>query len=257
MIRALVLTSNKPRHIFYARTIASHFELVGLVSERKKGYYTAQKAESGLVQKHFDLLDEREKSYFPESTFPECESLFLSKEKINDPDVVAWAEKRKPDVIFLFGTGILDEQWLNAFPDRIINLHLGLSPFYRGSATMFWPYYNREYECLGTTIHLAVRKVDAGAILQRVKPELKLNEGYHDLVTRTVCESIQAMPGIAMRYLRGDLVPSEQELSLGVNYKKSDFTPEMLEEAWPRLTGGLNSQELAQANRSGKCDCSQ
>lgn len=257
MIRAIVLTSNKPRHVYYARTISTYFDLVGLVSEQKKGYYVRQKEESQLVQKHFELLQEKESVYFPETEFPDCDSLFLSKEEINSTELVAWAVEKKPDVVFLFGTSILKDRWLDEFPDRIINLHLGLSPFYRGSATMFWPYYQGKYECIGTTIHLAKHNVDAGEVLQQFKPELRLSESYYDLVTRAVKESIQFVPKIAIRYLSNEILPWSQDLHLGETYRKNDFAPEMLEEVFLHMSSGLTQKELENASRSKLCDCSQ
>ena len=50
------------------------------------------------------------------------------------------------DVVLVFGTGILREALLSAFPGRLINIHLGLSPYYRGAGTNFWPLVNGEPE---------------------------------------------------------------------------------------------------------------
>ena len=58
-----------------------------------------------------------------------------------------------PDVVLVCGTGILREELINLFPGHIINIHLGLSPYYRGAGTNFWPLVNREPEYLGATIH--------------------------------------------------------------------------------------------------------
>ena len=33
----------------------------------------------------------------------------------------------------------------------MINVHLGLSPYYKGSATNFWPFVNNELQFLGVT----------------------------------------------------------------------------------------------------------
>ena len=82
-------------------------------------------------------------------------------------------KKRKvnPEFILLFGTEILSEEWLKRFRNKIINIHLGLSPYYRGSATLFWPFYNNDIGHLGTTIHETVSKVDAGRIIKNIYPD--------------------------------------------------------------------------------------
>ena len=48
-------------------------------------------------------------------------------------------QQAAPDVVLVFGTGLLKAPLIGAFPGRIINIHLGLSPYYRGAGTNFWP----------------------------------------------------------------------------------------------------------------------
>ena len=76
----------------------------------------------------------------------------------------------RPDVVLVFGTGILREPLLSAFDGRIINIHLGLSPYYRGAGTNFWPLVNREPEYVGATIHYLDAGIDTGPIISHARP---------------------------------------------------------------------------------------
>ena len=40
---------------------------------------------------------------------------------------------------------------LKEFRSKIINAHLGLSPYYRGSGTNIFPFVNKEIEYVGVT----------------------------------------------------------------------------------------------------------
>jgi hypothetical protein len=72
---------------------------------------------------------------FDQSTSILIEIAKIDKKLINDLAVIEWTKKKTPDAILLFGTGILSDEWLDKFESKIINLHLGHSPRYRGSAT--------------------------------------------------------------------------------------------------------------------------
>lgn len=135
----------------------------------------------------------------------------------------------RPDFIALFGTAILKPIWLNAFKDRIINLHLDLSPFYRGSATLFWPFVNKELEFLGTTIHIAVEKVDAGSILARIQPNLSVGDDYYSITNRLIYDSIKRMPQVILSFLNGEISPTPQENVRNSRLcKKADFNEQAL-----------------------------
>lgn len=214
IMKALVLTSTSLRHCYFAKTIAQKFNVPLVLTESKKNYYTNQREESEEVRQHFKNIKASEKDWFPEA-----EKFDLPKIRevsdINDPELVCWAKQESFDVLCLFGTGILNKGWLEAFPDNIINLHLGLSPFYRGSATLFWPFADKELEHLGTTIHLAIAKVDAGAIIKRIYPDLRTSESYYDITHRLIRDSIDQFPVVVESYLLGEIQSRPQEIITG------------------------------------------
>lgn len=255
MYKALILTSTAPRHFYFINTISRQFDVTGVLTEKKRSYYTTQRQESRAVQEHFQLLKKEEMRVFAEDIKDKIG--IADAEDINEEQWIQWAISRKPDVIFLFGTSILKDQWLSTFPDKIVNLHLGLSPFYRGSATLFWPFLNHEIECVGTTIHLAEKRVDAGRILKRIKPDLVKGETYYQITNKLIKKSIDRMPGIVEKYLSGGILPIEQEQLKGRLYKKSDFTESALKQALSYANNEITEAEIKRAGNSKQCQCSQ
>lgn len=136
---------------------------------------------------------------------------------------------------------------------KIVNLHLGLSPFYRGSATLFWPFVNRELEYLGTTIHLATAKVDAGEILARIDPDLRSRETYYDITSRLIRDSIDRFPSVVSSYLEGHILPACQEDIAGMLYRKSDFSEASLQEALCYVGEGLSEAEVRRVKALREC----
>ena len=255
-MKVLVLTSDSPRHAFFTHTISKSFDLVGCIKESKGNYYTNQISDSSLIKSHFCRLKSVEYDFFGSYQWPKTSYLHIEKSKINTPDVLEWAKSLQPSAIFLFGTSILSDCWLTTFPDSIINLHLGLSPFYRGSATLFWPIANNEIECVGATIHLAEKEVDSGKILSRIKPNLCVGDDYYSINYKTVASAIKYLPVVSLDFLSGSLQPFDQCLDVGCVYKKSDFNEFYLRQALANVGSGLTSQQILSISLSSKCNCS-
>jgi hypothetical protein len=65
-------------------------------------------------------------------------------------------------------------------------MHLGLSPYYRGSSTNFWPLVDGRPECVGVTVHHATLKVDGGNILLQARPDTVIGDSSHDIGCKTI-----------------------------------------------------------------------
>ena len=254
-MRAVILTSNGPRHAYLAGAVASRFDVRAVIREPKGAYYDAQAGASTLVAEHFRRLAETEHRYFGASRWPAVPTVECPRGEINQPELTARMAAEAPDVVVLFGTGILNDLWLSTFPDRIVNLHLGLSPYYRGAATLFWPIARGEVDCVGATIHLAAPRVDAGRILARVKPRLAAGDSYYDINYKTIRTAIDALPAVAEGYLQGKVVPINQDLGVGRVFRKRDFTEEALRAALHVIGDGLTALQIAEIERSARCGC--
>ena len=225
MISCVILTSNSTRHIYFSNYLSTLFSVKGIISEPKEDYFESQKEQSLLVTDHFEKLKIYEKKYLGDyKNFPKCPQLLIGNKQINQEETLKWALEKNADFIFLFGTGILDQKWLLAFKDKIINLHLGYSPRYRGSATLFWPFYHDEIKYVGATIHLASSKIDGGAILKVVTPSIKLSDNYYDINFKTIKTAISEFGFIASDYSEGKIEPKIQnKIDEKYFYRKSDF----------------------------------
>jgi len=54
-------------------------------------------------------------------------------------------KKLEPEVIVVYGTMIIHEHISVLAKNCTLNMHTGLSPYYRGDSTLFWPvYYNQK-----------------------------------------------------------------------------------------------------------------
>lgn len=250
--RALVLTSRGLRHRYFAKKVSEFFNVSQVITEAKRNYYTKQREESLVIKSHFKSIGDAEVDFFGDVEGQQ-EPIRREVEDINSPECIAWAVAQKPDVICLYGTAILREGWLERFPARIVNLHLGLSPFYRGSATLFWPFYFKELQYLGSTIHLASAKVDAGSIIARVDANIRPGEDYYQITTRLIKDSIDRFPEQVAGYLEGRIRVHAQEAVAARVCRRSDFSEEALLKVLAYVGQGLAAKEIAQIQEDKKC----
>jgi phosphoribosylglycinamide formyltransferase 1 len=199
-VRAIVLTSTALRHRFLVHAVDSRLELVGVWQEAKRFApleLPGTDDDRAVIAGHFRGRDESEREYFGAH-----ESFRLSPAVVrravppggcNLPPEVAAMRLLAPDVVLVFGNEILRDDVIASFRGRLINLHLGLSPYYRGSGTNFWPLVNREPEYVGATIHYLDAGIDSGPIVAHVRPDMHPGDGPHDLGNRTIVAAASAL----------------------------------------------------------------
>lgn len=248
--RVALLTGDGLRHRYVAHRLAQSTELVAIVSEAKSPVVSQPELlaahDQHVIDAHFAERDKVERRMLGEvPEFPFTDVLRLANGTINSMDTLAWLQSHQPDFVILYGSSIIKPLLLDFYKDKMINLHLGLSPYYRGSGTNFWPLVYREPECVGATIHLAVQRVDAGAILAQVRPAAEASDRAHELGTKTIMAAIDLLPHVLSLYAAGQVRPQLQDLSLGRTFKQRDFNAQAVRTMWQQFDTGMMAEYLA------------
>jgi methionyl-tRNA formyltransferase len=229
--RVLILTGSNPRHLFFVSTLAKFFKIEAFISENKNMHFSADDGINSVVKKHILDLRLYEKLYFKtcKEIFNKYQNLSIEEGEINSQFVIEWSKNIDYDFIAVFGSGILKDIWFKNQSKPIINLHLGLSPVYRGSATLFWPFFNEDLANLGTTIHLVDAGIDTGPIIDTVKLINHSNQNYYQITNRLIKKSIKKYPKIVKKYLSGEITSKPQDqIKQKYYYRKSDLTDSKL-----------------------------
>ncbi len=174
--------------------------------------------------RHFEDRVATERAYFGSPDLPDCPVLQVDAAAVNSAETLGFIRDARPDAALVFGTQLLDDALRSALPACTINLHLGLSPRYRGAATLFWPFYFLEPAWAGATFHFLTAQADAGDIVHQVCPKLERADGIHDVGCRTVLAAADAAVRLLRRYqVHGRLEASAQRG--GRNFRARDFRP--------------------------------
>ena len=115
--------------------------------------------------------------------------LRIKRKDLNGKKMTNFLKRKKFDVAIVFGVGMLSKNVIKLLPKHTINLHLGLSPRYRGTATLFWPFYFLEPQYAGFTFHKLSKDPDSGAILHQGVPQLNKGDKIHTVSCKVVLKA--------------------------------------------------------------------
>ena len=230
MSKIMWIGGSHPRHLYYANEIHKAFPLAGAVIQQRGGMMPKQpldisERDARLWDIHFGNRLEAENKYFGQQEFPDTETRVVSGEYLESKMTLDFVKEIDPDIVLVFGCGMIRGELAGVLPELSINLHLGLSPRYRGAATLFWPFYFLEPQWAGCTFHKIVHEPDAGDILHQVAPTLWRGDKIHDTAARAVIEATEDMTTMLGRLEEKYIWGFTNQVTTGKNFLSRDFQP--------------------------------
>ena len=136
----------------------------------------------------------------------------------------------KSDIYVVFGSSYIKGELVDFLVNqKAINIHAGVSPYYRGTACNFWALYDDNSHLVGTTIHLLSKGLDSGPMLYHAMSNLKNNPFEYTMSTVK-----SAFHSIAERIKDSSIFEIEsvtQDTSKQIRYsKKREFNEEIVKE---------------------------
>jgi folate-dependent phosphoribosylglycinamide formyltransferase PurN len=251
-----LFTSNHLRHKYIANQLTEKLPVTLIICEEKsdkiENFSAYNDEDIQLLESHFIEREKTEKLFFGNNiSFPTTvEVINLPFGQLNSEETVEVLEKNEINLVLLFGTSLIKPLILDHFPDRVINLHLGLSPYYKGSGTNFFPIVNEEFECIGATFHIATNQVDAGALLHQFRlNDLAENETIHSIGNKVILKAGQLYPKIVQEFISKKIKLHQQNPVADFHeYRIKDFTPTSLRKALNVLSNNGIGNYLKQQN---------
>lgn len=255
-MRTMWIGGNHGRHFYFAGALAKQrFPLAGCIIVGREGMIPAPPAgisdhDALNFVRHFGARGEAEQRWFSAQSPPDVPTLRLPMERLNSMEAVEFVRDIAPDVVFILGSGLIKDPLAAALPRETINLHLGLSPRYRGAATLFWPFYFQEPNWAGTTFHYIVAEPDAGPIVHQVVPPLDPNDGIHDVACKAVIHSAAAVEPLLGVLAELGAWKTGPQKRVGRTFFMTDFRPSHL-----RVNYDLFGDRMAKAYLEGDLLC--
>jgi len=234
--RIVIITGSELRHQYMRMKLAlsDHIDVSLSICEGQEKSLTNRidlsKDEDGVMRRHSEARERSEREFFAdfcERNSDLSKPVLIPKGDINNPEVIERAVKVGADLIVCYGTSIIKKPWFDAFPQKILNLHLGLSPYYRGSGTNFWAQAHGRFECVGATFMIMDEGIDTGGILHQVRARVAQDDTSHAIGNRLIIDAAEAYSKVISGY-DGKLPeePLQFKSVEGVLCKRADFTAE-------------------------------
>ena len=92
---------------------------------------------------------------------------------VNGEDFKILVKNLQTDLIIVNGTRVISGEVLKLIKSPIINVHVGITPLYRGVHGAYWALVNNDRDHCGVTIHAIDSGIDTGGIIKQesITPE--------------------------------------------------------------------------------------
>ena len=240
-MKITVFTSNQPRHLSLIESLARIADKVYAIQECNTlfpGEVADFFKKSEVMQEYFSRVIEAEAAVFGRPRFsPEnVVHLPMKMGDLNQLEFSALSPALESDLYVVFGASyIKGELCEHLVSNHTYNIHMGVSPHYRGSSTNFWAMYDKHPEYVGATIHVLTKGLDSGPIVCHAFPVLEAVDPFI-YGMKAVKAGHDALIQLISSGKLLDIKPVEQDRSLEIRYtRNSDFTDEVAREYLERL----------------------
>lgn len=231
-MKLILFSGNHPRHLFVNSEIIKYFDnTLVIIMEREElqpsppNDLTAH--DKSLFLKHFSNRYKIETDTYSnlnaEEVYKNCNVIYIKPEELNTESIANKVKEFDADFCFIFGANLILDPVIDNLPKDRINLHLGLSPWYKGAATLFWPFYNLKPQFCGVTFHQITKKADAGEIIHQSVPQLRNGDRIHDVGAKCVLKAKKDIGKIISFWKKKRKFQGKIQNQTGRNWRESDF----------------------------------
>lgn len=265
MCKVTILCGDGPHHLYLAAEVLNAFGSVTVIVEPgrmqtsrhlKKRAYRAYlwSTYHDLRRKAFGYDTYRQRYFARKDEPASWDALermphvrLMRTPWINDASVIDELRRARADVYIVMGTKKINVAVLDEIPaERIVNIHGGYLPDYKGNHCFFFALKNGDLDKLGTTVHRVSSGLDTGEIVMRFPVRYEDGDNSETLYSRA---EKQAVDGLIAR-LKRNADPSTWEslpqANTGTVYRMRDRGP--LVELAHRLS--LRMRRLGLAKKS-------
>ncbi|MFW0778157.1 MAG: formyltransferase family protein [Rickettsiales bacterium] len=235
-MKITLFTSNQPRHYSLIKDLASIASEVYVIQECMTlfpGQIPDFYAKSDIMQTYFKRVIDAEHEVFGSVDFipSNVRTLALKTGDLNFVPMETLAPALNSDFYAVFGGSFIKSPLIDALIERnTVNLHMGMSPYYRGAACNFWALHDGNADLVGATIHKLSRGLDNGDMLFHALPKREATDPFV-LGMRAVRAAHKGLLEALESKKIFDYEPVPQDKSQEIRYTRNrEFTDEIASE---------------------------
>ena len=249
-MKITLFTANQNRHNYLVNLLSNNCDELFVVQENRTifpGIVSGHYPVSEMMKKYFKNVTNAQSKIFEKSYINSKNKnihLFpLQSGDLNKCSIDTLSDFLKSDVYVVFGSSYIKGDLVDFLvKNKALNIHMGVSPYYRGTDCNFWALYDDNPHLVGATIHELSKKLDSGAMLYHALSQIKNNpfeytmstvkSAFHSLTERIKNESIFSIQ------------PEIQNKDKEVRYSKKDEFNEDVVKLFLNKQINLNSDKF-------------
>lgn len=184
-MKITIFTGNSNRHKFLIKVLKK-YELFIIQEEKEFSYLNSNKNKKNLIEtNYFRKVKKAEQLIFGRLSLNKNnfkQRMKLRYKELSNLKLKSVKNFLKSDLYIVFGSSIIRGDLLNfLIKKKCINIHMGVSPFYRGTNCNFWATYDKNFHLIGSTIHYLHKNIDQGPILYHAISETVKNPIHNSM----------------------------------------------------------------------------
>lgn len=190
-MKITVFTSNNSRHLYLIKKLYDISSQLNVVMESKtifNGINKGQYNQNKIIKDYFSCVEKSQNKFFPKT------KMNIYKKKINllplsigDLNYLKKDDLKdflKSDIYVVFGSSYIKGFLINfLIKKKAINIHMGVSPYYRGADCNFWALQDGNPHFVGATVHLISKGLDSGKVLYHALAKPEKNPFHYTMKT--------------------------------------------------------------------------
>ena len=249
-MKITLFTANQNRHNYLVNLLSNNCDELFVVQENRTifpgivpGHYPVAKT----MEEYFKNVVNAQSKIFGNSYISGKNKnihLFpLQSGDLNKCSMDTLSDFLKSDVYVVFGSSYIKGDLVDFLvKNKALNIHMGISPYYRGTDCNFWALYDGNPHLVGATILMLSKGLDSGSILYHAMSNIKTNPfeytmstvkaAFHSIAERIKDKSIF------------EIEPIVQDKSKEVRYsKKIEFNEKVVKNYFTKNID-LNSKQF-------------
>ncbi len=234
-MKITLFTRNQNRHNYFINLLSLHCDELFVVQECGTifpGSVPGLYPKSEIMENYFHNVNQAQKKLFCNSyinkfnkkirTFP---ILFGD---LNKCSLELLKEFLSSDLYIVFGGSYIKGELVDFLVlNKAINIHMGVSPYYRGTDCNFWALNDNNPHLVGSTIHLLSKGLDSGPILFHAMSKIKSNPFEYTM--STVKSAFHSIADRIDNKTIFNINPLVQDKTQEIRYSKNEhFTDEVI-----------------------------
>tara|TARA_B100000161_G_scaffold263566_1_gene235177 strand:+ start:878 stop:1663 length:786 start_codon:yes stop_codon:yes gene_type:complete len=239
-MKITLFTSNKSRHNYLINLLSSICDELFVIQECNTifpGLIPGNYPVSSVMEDYFKKVNIAQNKLFENSYIDNKKNIKILPMVSGDLkkcSVKFLSDFLNSDIYIVFGSSYIKGDLVEfLIKQKTINIHMGVSPYYRGADCNFWALYDNNPHLVGATIHLLSKGLDSGPILYHAMSDIKtdpfeysmssVKSAFHSLAKKIKDKSIFS------------ITPLIQNLDLEIRYsKKIEFNEAIVKEYYQR-----------------------